>query len=192
MRRVCVYLGSAEGRLPAYARAARALGAGLAEAGITLVYGGGRVGLMGELADAALAKGGEVIGVIPEKLYRSETAHPGLHELLVVEGMHARKAIMTHLSDAFVALPGGFGTLEELFEMGAWKQLGLHDKPIYLLNVEGYFDSMLAFLHHATEQGLCRAGQGELLQVASSVESLLLTLTASGARPGIGHAPGLA
>ncbi len=137
----------------------------LAQSGIELVYGGGHVGLMGALADAALANGGRVVGVIPEHLMRPEVAHQGLTELIVVDSMHTRKQTMARRSDAFIVLPGGFGTLEEMFEMVTWLQLRLQDKPVALLNVAGYFDSLLQFLEHAASEGLIRREHQGLLLV---------------------------
>lgn len=165
IRRVCVFCGSASGSRPGYAGAARELGTRLAHRGIGLVYGGAAVGLMGTVADAALAAGGEVIGVIPGALVDREIAHPGLSELHVVGSMHERKALMAELSGAFVALPGGLGTLEELFEVCTWRQLGLHAKPIALLDVEGYWAGLLAFLAHTEAEGFLRPGSlgGSLL-----------------------------
>jgi uncharacterized protein (TIGR00730 family) len=172
-----VYCGAALGDDPVYADAARELGRELAARKISLVYGGGRIGLMGALADAVLGAGGHVIGVIPEKLYRDETAHEGLDELIVVESMHARKSIMSHLSDGFVAMPGGWGTLEELFEMSAWAQLEFHTKPIGVLNVRGYYDPLLTFLDHATRTGFARPGHALLLRTASAPGPLLDALS---------------
>ena len=155
MRRVCVYAGSNPGSDPAYAGAPRGRSPRLlAERGIGLVYGGGNVGLMGVLADTALAAGGEVIGVMPQALVDREIGHRGLTELRVVGSMHERKALMAELSDAFVAVPGGIGTLEELIEVYTWSQLGIHDKPCGVLNVRGYYDALAAFLDHAVERGL--------------------------------------
>lgn len=156
MRRVCVFCGSSRGSRPAYEAAARETGALLAARGSGLVYGGGNVGLMGAVADAALAAGGEVIGVIPEALVGWEVAHAGLTELRVVASMHERKALMADLSDAFIALPGGFGTFEELCEVLTWSQLGFHAKPCGLLNVEGYFDPLLALFNRAVEERFLR------------------------------------
>jgi uncharacterized protein (TIGR00730 family) len=150
MERVCVFCGSSPGADPTYAEAAAELGRLLAGRGLTLVYGGGHVGLMGVLADAALAVGGRVTGVIPEALAAKELAHGGLTELLVVGSMHERKALMSELSDAFIALPGGIGTLEEWFEVWTWSQLGFQPKPCGMLNVAGYYDHLLAFLDHMT------------------------------------------
>ncbi|HLY39456.1 MAG TPA: TIGR00730 family Rossman fold protein, partial [Candidatus Binatia bacterium] len=158
MRRVCVFCGSNVGGRDVYAATARALGAALARAGIGLVYGGGSVGLMGLLADAVLAGGGEVIGVIPRALATREIAHHGLADLRIVESMHERKALMTELADAFVALPGGFGTLEELLEVVTWAQLGLHAKPIAVLNVAGYFDGLIALFEHAIAERFVHPG----------------------------------
>lgn len=152
MRRVCVFCGSSAGARPAYAEAARTLGAMLAAQGLGLVYGGANVGLMKIVADAALAGGGEVIGVIPESLMARELGHPGLTALHVVASMHARKALMADHADAFIALPGGFGTFEEFFEVVTWTQLGLHAKPCGLLNVEGFYDPLLRFVDHATAE----------------------------------------
>ncbi len=149
MRRICVFCGSAEGARPAYRDAARALGRELATRGLGLVYGGGSVGLMGVLADTVLAEGGEVIGVIPGPLATRELAHTGLTELRVVGSMHERKATMARLSDGFVALPGGLGTLEETLEVLTWTQLGIHRKPVGVLNVEGYWDGLERMLGHA-------------------------------------------
>ena len=148
-KRLCVYCGSRHGAQPAYDRAARNLGAALARHGIELVYGGGRVGLMGVLAESVLAHGGKVIGVIPKALVSREVAFLELSDLRIVESMHERKALMADLADAFVALPGGVGTLEELFEILTWAQLGLHHKPCGLLNVDQFYDLLLGFLDHA-------------------------------------------
>jgi uncharacterized protein (TIGR00730 family) len=152
MERICVFCGSNPGADPAYAEAAADLGRLLAGRGLTLVYGGGHVGLMGVLADAALAAGGRVTGVIPEALAAKELAHGGLTGLEVVGSMHERKALMSELSDAFIALPGGIGTLEEWFEVWTWSQLGFQPKPCGMLNVAGYFDHLLAFLDHMTAE----------------------------------------
>jgi uncharacterized protein (TIGR00730 family) len=152
MKRVCIFCGSSAGARPAYAASAEALGAELARRGLGLVYGGGAVGLMGIVADSALAAGGEVMGVIPQALVAKEIGHRGLSELRVVGSMHERKALMAELSDAFVALPGGLGTLEEFCEILTWSQLGLHRKPFGLLNVEGYYDGLLGFFDHAVAE----------------------------------------
>lgn len=172
-RRICVFCGSSEGRDPIYLRAAKDLGGFLARRGVGVVYGGGKVGLMGAVADGALAVGGEVIGVIPEKLKALEVGHDGLTELFVVDSMHARKAMMAHLSDAFIALPGGWGTMEEVFEVTTWNQLNYHHKPVGLLNVEGYFDHLRAFVRHAVETGFIRPVHQSLMSVASTPEGLL-------------------
>ena len=157
LRRVCVYAGSNPGARPAYARAAEGLARELAARGLGLVYGGGRVGLMGTLADAMLAAGGEAIGVMPQALFDREIGHGGLSELRVVGSMHERKAQMAELADAFVALPGGIGTLEELVEVFTWSQLGLHRKPIGLLDVAGFYRPLTAFLDHMVREGFLRA-----------------------------------
>lgn len=170
--RVCVFCGSSPGKRPEYLEAARELGSTLAEWGIGLVYGGSSVGSMGVIADAALAAGGEVVGVIPRTLVEREVAHHGLTELHVVESMHDRKALMTQLSDAFVALPGGHGTLDELFEALTWSQLGIHDKPIALLNVAGYWDPLLAMMERASEEGFLRPADRERLLVMSTLPEL--------------------
>ena len=176
---LCVYCGSRPGADPAFAQAAQALGTAVARRGWQLVYGGGRAGLMGIVADAALAAGGRVVGVIPRSLMGRELGHPGLTELHVVESMHQRKQLMAERSDAFAALPGGIGTFEEMFEAWTWRQLGIHDKPVGLLNVGGYYDALLAFLAQAVEQGFIPARQHALLQVAASPAPLLDTLEAA-------------
>jgi uncharacterized protein (TIGR00730 family) len=158
MRRVCVYCGSRAGTREAYANAARELGTLLGERGIGVVYGGGQVGLMGILADAALAAGGEVIGVIPHALAAREVDHPGVTILHKVETMHERKAMMADLADAFITMPGGIGTLEELTEIWSWAYLGIHHKPVGLLNVAGYYDPLLAFMDGALEDRVRAAG----------------------------------
>jgi uncharacterized protein (TIGR00730 family) len=171
--RVCVFCGSNAGSRPSYARAARELGTLLARRGLGLVYGGGRVGLMGTIADAALEAGGEVIGVIPEHLVARELAHPALTELLVVDSMHERKARMASLSRAFVTLPGGYGTLDETCEALTWTQLGLQSKPCGLLNVEGYFDPLIEFLEHAVQEGFLDRANRALLLVETDPARLL-------------------
>jgi uncharacterized protein (TIGR00730 family) len=172
-RRVCVYCGSSEGKRPEYNEAARGLGALLARRGIGLVFGGGRVGLMGAVADGALAAGGEVIGVIPEKLRTRELAHLGVTELFVVDSMHARKTMMANLSDAFIALPGGWGTLEETFEVTTWAQLNYHRKPVGLLNVNGFYNRLLDFVDHAVDEGFIRPMLRGLVVSADTAEALL-------------------
>ncbi len=171
--RICVFAGSNPGVQPGFAATARALGAALAQRGCALVYGGGRVGLMGALADAVLDHGGQVIGVIPHGLAVKEVAHDGLSALHVVDSMHERKAMMAELSGAFVALPGGLGTLEELFEALTWAQLGIHSKPCGVLNVAGYFDGLIDFLDHAVEQGFVRMAHADMLLTASDINALL-------------------
>jgi uncharacterized protein (TIGR00730 family) len=173
MRRVCVYAGSNPGSHPAYAEAARSLATVLADRGIGLVYGGGRVGLMGVLADTVLEAGGDAIGVMPQALIDREIGHRGLTELRVVDSMHERKAQMAELSDAFVAVPGGIGTLEELIEVYTWSQLGIHHKPCGVLNVRGYYDHLAAFLDHAVAQGFLRPQHRAVLSVASEPAELL-------------------
>jgi uncharacterized protein (TIGR00730 family) len=173
MKRVCVFAGSSAGVRPEYMAAATDLGRVLAARGIGLVYGGARVGLMGAVADAVLTGGGEVTGVIPRSLVEKEVAHSGLTELRVVTTMHERKALMADLSDAFIALPGGWGTLDEMFEILTWAQLGLHRKPCGLLNVLGYFDRLLSFLEHTMEQGFVRRECGSLLAVSDGPAALL-------------------
>ena len=156
IKSVCVFAGSNKGSSPRFAEAAKELGKTLTDRDIDVVFGGGKVGLMGVLADEALARGGAVTGVIPETLMEREVAHAGLTELIVVDSMHTRKALMASRADAFIAIPGGMGTLEELFEVLTWKQLGLHAKPCGLLNVEGYYDNLLSLLDHAVDHGLGR------------------------------------
>ena len=173
MKKVCVYCGSSSGRRPEYSEAARSLAKALTERGMGLVYGGASVGIMGEIADAVLSGGGEVIGIIPQALAAKEVAHNGLTELKIVDSMHERKAIMADLSDGFIALPGGLGTLEELFEILTWSQLGLHKKPCGLLNVEAYYEKLRSFLDHAVEEHFVKANHREMLLVEESPEELL-------------------
>ena len=173
MRRICVFCGSSPGRNAQYAEVARRLGAVLAERRLTLVYGGGDVGLMGVLADAALAAGGEVIGVIPEALVALEVAHTGLPDLRVVASMHERKALMADLADAFIALPGGLGTLEEFCEIATWAQLGLHGKPCGLVNTDHYFAHLIAFLDHAVAERFLRPEHRAMVLVEEDPERLL-------------------
>lgn len=173
-----MFCGSHRGGQDAYTAAARALGASLASAGIGLVYGGGNVGLMAEIADTVLAAKGEVIGVIPEELAKRELAHDGLDALHIVGSMHERKAMMANLSDAFIAMPGGLGTLEEIFEVLAWRQLKFHDKPCGLLNIEGYYDDLLSFLDGAVSQGFLYGKHRNLLIADSDAERLLHSLEA--------------
>ena len=178
MRRVCVYAGSNPGSDPAYANGARALATTMAERGIGLVFGGSKLGLMGVLADTVLDAGGEAIGVMPQALIDREIGHPGLTELKIVASMHERKACMADLSDAFVAVPGGIGTLEELIEVYTWSQLGIHEKACGVLNVRGYYDHLAAFLDHAVTQGFLRPQHRAGLTVADEPAELLDRLAA--------------
>jgi uncharacterized protein (TIGR00730 family) len=175
--RVCVYCGSRHGRQPAYADAARALGRAIGERHWQLVYGGGHVGLMGEVADATLAAGGTAVGVITEALMQREVGHRGLTELHVVPTMHARKQMMAERAEAFIALPGGIGTMEELYEVWTWRQLGYHDQPIGLLNVAGYYDPLLAFMQRMVDEGFLLGEQLNSLAVHDDPQTLLLELT---------------
>lgn len=183
IKAVAVYCGAATGARADYAAAARTLGVEIARRGAALVYGGGNVGLMGVVADAALAAGGRVIGVIPRLLVDKELAHNGLHELRVVADMHERKAAMIEAADAFVALPGGVGTLEELTEVWSWGQLAIHRKPVGLLNVAGYYDLFLAFLDHAVQEGLLPVATRALLAAAHTAEQLLTILETTPVTP---------
>jgi hypothetical protein len=185
IRSVCVYCGSNFGTDPAFAEATRALARRLVERDIRIVYGGSASGLMGLLADTVLAAGGTVTGVIPQGLVDHEIAHRGLSELRVVGSMHERKALMADLADAFVALPGGIGTLEELIEMYTWSQLGLHAKPLGVLNVSGYYDGLAGFLDHAVTAGFLRAQHRAVLAVEPDVDALLARLE-SAVAPSVG------
>jgi uncharacterized protein (TIGR00730 family) len=173
MRRVCVFCGSSPGARPAYAEAAAEMGRLLASEGIGVVYGGGQVGLMGVLADAVLAVRGEIVGVIPQALVDREIGHPGVADMRVVGSMHERKALMAELADAFVALPGGLGTLEELFEVYTWAQLGLHRKPCGLLDVEDYYAGIADFLTHAVEERFLPEQHRAMLLVEQQPRALL-------------------
>jgi uncharacterized protein (TIGR00730 family) len=173
MKRVCVYCGSSAGFDPVYKSAATELGAFLAAEKIGLVYGGGNIGLMGALADAALAGGGEVIGIIPHHLIAMEVGHRQLTSLIAVDSMHARKHQMADLSDGFIALPGGIGTAEELLEVFTWLQLGIHAKPVGLLNINGYFDHLLQFLGHMENSGFLKRAHREMLIVDRNPAKLL-------------------
>ena len=173
MRRICVFCGSSFGARPEYREAAAEVGALLARKGVGLVYGGSNVGLMSVVADTVLAGGGDVTGVIPDALVAKEVAHRGLADLRVVRSMHERKALMAELSSAFLALPGGFGTLEEFIEAVTWSQLGLHRKPCGLLNVCGYYDSLLAMLDHAVEEELVRPENRALVLAENDAETLI-------------------
>jgi uncharacterized protein (TIGR00730 family) len=176
MKRVCVFCGSNAGIRPEYGIAAQELATVLARRGLGLVYGGGKVGLMGMLADSMLEAGGEVIGVIPQSLVAKEVAHHGVSELRIVDTMHQRKALMNDLSDAFIALPGGFGTLEEFFEILTWSQLGIHGKPSGLLNVSGYYDSLLAMLDHAVSEQFLRPAYRQLVIADIDADTLVQRL----------------
>ncbi|RVT92859.1 TIGR00730 family Rossman fold protein [Sphingomonas crocodyli] len=178
MKRLCVFCGSSPGNDPAYAEAARALGRAIAEAGMGLVYGGGRVGLMGIVADSAMAAGGEAIGVIPQGLFDKEVGHKGLTELRVVDSMHTRKAMMADLSDGFVALPGGIGTLEELFEIWTWGQLGDHAKPFALMNVGGFYDPLAVFLDRLVETGFVKPEHRGMLVTGDEPTALIAAMRA--------------
>ena len=173
IRRLAVYCGSATGSEPWFADSARATAKAMVEQGVDLVYGGGRLGLMGLIADSVLALGGRVYGVIPLALVDLEVAHTGLTELHTVANMHDRKARMTELADGFLALPGGIGTLDELFEAWSWNALGYHKKPFCLLNVDGFWDGMIEFIDHATESGFLSAARREQLLVAETPEQAL-------------------
>lgn len=173
MKRLAVYCGSATPADPAYVDAARHVGRMLAERGIGIVFGGGRLGLMGAVADAALAAGGEVIGVIPDALVCAEVAHKGCTQLHVVQTMHQRKQLFTDLSDGFLTLPGGVGTMDELWEAISWAQLGYHAKPVGLLNVGGFYDPLIAFHRHMIEAGFIRPQHEDILLHADSLEALL-------------------
>ncbi len=178
MQRVCIFCGSNHGSRDVYREAAQRMGRALARRGLGLVYGGGCVGLMGVLADAVLAEGGEAIGVIPEAMVAKELAHHALTELRVVQSMHQRKALMAELADAFVALPGGFGTLEEFCEVLTWAQLGLHRKPCGLLNVEDYYGALLRLLEHAEAEAFLRPEHRSMVLVADRPDPLLDLLAA--------------
>ena len=180
---ICVYCGSRPGADPAFADVAAQVGDWIGRHGGQLVYGGGRAGLMGIVADATLAAGGRVVGVIPRALVEREHAHRGCSELLVVETMHERKRLMAERSDAFLALPGGIGTFEEFFETWTWRQLGYHDKPIGLLNQKGYYDAMLDFLRHAVGSDFMGAAQMALIEVDGDWRPLLQTLVRSAGFP---------
>lgn len=184
INRVCVYCGSSGAVGERYREAARELGRMLAGAGIEVVFGGGRVGLMGLLADAALNAGGRVVGVIPGALRDAELAHPGLSELVITGSMHERKRVMAERSDAFAILPGGIGTLDEMFETMTWRHLGLHDKPIFLVDIDGYWQPLRALLDHLAAHGFAGPLIPRLLQIVSGVPQLLSELRQ--ARPGIG------
>jgi len=178
MKNICVFCGSSPGARLEYASSARQLGALLAERGLTLIYGGGNVGMMGQLANAALENGGQVTGIIPEAIADMEVAHTGLSDLRVVDSMHTRKALMAELADGFIALPGGWGTLEEFVEVLTWAQLGFHAKPCGLLNVSGYYGSLLAFINHTADQQFIQPEHRELILVEKTPVALLDRMTA--------------
>lgn len=178
MKRICVFCGSRPGVRPAYRAAAEAVGGLLAERGIELVYGGGNVGLMGIVADACLAAGGRVVGVIPRALLEWEVGHEGLTRLEVVDSMHTRKARMAELADGFIALPGGLGTFEELFEILTWAQLGFHSKPVGLLNVEAYYQPLVQMMERGVAEGFMKAENRGLLLVEDNAQALLRTMGA--------------
>ena len=181
---IAVYCASSPGHHPIYRQAARSLGELMAERGIELIYGGGSVGLMGEIADAVMECGGRVTGVIPDFLYQREVGHDGLSELIIVDSMHTRKRLMFERCDAIITLPGGFGTMEELFEMLTWAQLHLHQKPIGLLNVEGFYDHLIALVNHMHREGLLSSDSLALLQHAAHPEVLLRKFNSLVSPPG--------
>lgn len=183
LRRLCVFCGAQPGARPAYREAAAAFGRLLAESGIGVVYGGASIGLMAAVADAALEAGGEVIGVIPQALVDREVAHHGLSDLRIVHSMHERKALMAELSDGFVALPGGVGTLEELFEVWTWSHLGLHRKPCALLDVQGFYSGLHTFVDHMETEGFLRPGVRDMLIVEREGPRLLTALRGYRAPP---------
>ncbi|MEO6919749.1 MAG: TIGR00730 family Rossman fold protein [Collimonas sp.] len=174
MKSLCIYCGSSPGATPVYAQAARCLAQAMVAQNISLVYGGGNVGLMGIIADEVIRLGGQATGVIPEALLNKELGHKGLTQLHIVKDMHERKAMMADLSDGFIAMPGGVGTLEELFEVVTWAQLGFHQKPIGLLNVDGFYDGLLQFIQHMVSQRFLKAEQAELMMAEAQPADLLL------------------
>jgi hypothetical protein len=176
VKNVAIFCASANGANPVYAVAAAELARALAKRNVGIVYGGANVGLMHVVAEAALAEGGTVVGVIPSLLVDAEVAHPGITELHITDSMHSRKALMSERSDAFIALPGGFGTLEELFEVLAWQTLKIHVKPVFLLNVEGFYDKLLAFLDHCVEEGMLKERSRGIVNVASGIDEMLAML----------------
>jgi uncharacterized protein (TIGR00730 family) len=183
MRSICVFAGSNLGAQPAYAQAAASLGQELVAHNIGLIYGGASVGLMGVIADTVLQAGGEVVGVIPQGLFTREIAHKNLTKLYTVSSMHERKARMAELADGFIALPGGFGTFDELFEIATWNQIGIHAKPIWLLNVADYFTPLLQLVAHATQEGFISPFHAQLLSHSNSAHELVATLLAFQPRP---------
>lgn len=178
MNRICVFCGASNGGKPEYKSAAERMGAALADRSIGLVYGGGKVGLMGAIADAVLVRGGYVIGVIPRALVEKEIAHAGLTDLRIVGSMHERKAMMAELSDAFIAMPGGFGTIEEFVEVLTWSQLGLHSKPCGLLNIGGYYDPLLKFFDHSVREGFVKEEHARMVVADTDPVRLLERLKA--------------
>lgn len=182
MKSIAVYCGASHGANPVYADAARALGAALVEHNIGLVYGGGKVGLMGVIADEVLRLGGEATGVIPKALLEREVGHAGLTRMFVVKDMHERKAMMSDLSEGFIAMPGGMGTLEELFEMLTWSQLGIHAKPVGLLNVQGFYDGLVQFVRHQHGEGFVREQHLALLNVEADPAALIHRLRGAAAQ----------
>jgi uncharacterized protein (TIGR00730 family) len=189
MKSICVFCGSSIGRNPAYREAAALVGTALAKAGVSLVYGGGKIGLMGVLADAAIAAGGHVAGVTPRALLERETAHKGLAELHVVETMHQRKTMMANLADGFIALPGGAGTLDEFFEQWTWAQLGVHHKPCGLLNVADYFGPLIAMMQRIVTEGFIGERYFEMLVIESAIEPMLERFASYSAPPQKWDAP---
>lgn len=185
MKSLAVYCGASHGVNPIHADAARGLARAMVEHNIALVYGGGKVGLMGVIADEVLRLGGEATGVIPRALMEREVGHAGLTRLFVVKDMHERKAMMSDLSEGFIAMPGGMGTLEELFEMVTWAQLGIHAKPIGLLNVNGFYDGLRAFVHHQVEEGFVRPEHEGLMLAESDPEVLIRRLRAAAPAPAL-------
>lgn len=185
MKTLAVYCGAAHGANPVYADAARALARAMVEHNIALVYGGGKVGLMGVIADEVLRLGGEATGVIPRALMEREVGHAGLTRLFVVKDMHERKAMMSDLSEGFIAMPGGMGTLEELFEMVTWSQLGIHAKPIGLLNVNGFYDGLRAFVRHQVQEGFVRPEHEGLMLAESDPVALIRGLRATAPAPAV-------
>lgn len=173
LKRICVFCGSNPGNDPAYLEAAQTLGAAIVTRGYELVYGGAEVGLMGTVADAALEAGGRVVGVMPKALVDKEIGHKGLSEQHIVSSMHERKALMADLSDGFIALPGGVGTLEEIFEIWTWAQLGHHDKPLAFMNVLGFYDPLCAFLDHQSSEGFVRKGHRDMAIFSKDAEEIL-------------------
>lgn len=184
MKSICVFCGSAFGQRVVYQEAAAELGRTLAGQQLSLVWGGGKVGLMGVIADAVLAAGGQTVGVIPGFMVEKELAHPESTELIEVDSMHTRKAVMAERADGFIALPGGFGTLDELFEILTWAQLHIHAKPIGLLNIAGYFDPLLAWVKHAAQEGFVRSSHMNMFHVADTPEALLEVMRAHRAPEG--------